>query len=222
MDGVVAELYNNLCRQLNNFWPTPEAEVVLKDGSWIELSHNRFMESIRSTKSKYALDHSINYLNTVQYSIWLYYLSNLLGKQGNYTKLADKIYYLNKIMHSVDWYWQLELPNHFYAEHPLGSVLGRAQYGDYLMLYQGTTIGGNVSKTGLCYPTIGNYVTLYANATLLGNSRVGNKVILSANSFVKDEDIPDCSIVSGSSPNVSIRRMEEEKIDQYFKGMWQL
>lgn len=222
MDQVITELYDNLYRQLNNFWQTPEAEGILEDGKWIELAHERFLRTIRSTKTKYVQEGSIDYLNTVQYSIWLYYLSNLLGKQGNYTRLADKIYYLNKIMHSVDWYWQLDLPDHFYAEHPLGSVLGRAKYGDYLMLYQGTTIGGNVSATGLRYPIIGNYVTLYANATLLGDSKLGDKVILSANSFVKDECIPDCSIVSGSSPNLTIRNLEEEKIDQYFMRIWQL
>lgn len=33
-------------------------------------------------------------------------------------------------MHSVDWLHSIELPIHFGAEHPVGSVLGKATYGD--------------------------------------------------------------------------------------------
>ena len=73
-------------------------------------------------------------------------------------------------MHSNDWFYAVELPVHFLCEHPLGSVLGRAIYGDYLFVYQGTTVGGNRNKGILSYPKIGTNVVLYANATILGNT----------------------------------------------------
>ena len=73
-------------------------------------------------------------------------------------------------MHSIDWFYAVELPVHFLCEHPLGSVLGRAIYGDYLFVYQGTTVGGNRNKGILSYPKIGTNVVLYANATILGNT----------------------------------------------------
>ncbi len=97
-----------------------------------------------------------------------------LVNTGGEVLCAEQVYYLNKILHSVDWYYEIELPKHFMVEHPLGSVLGRAQYGDYLYIYQGVTIGGNVKlKTGeLDYPTLGDNVLLYSNAKILGNSHI--------------------------------------------------
>lgn len=153
---------------------------------------------------------------------YFYTIYQILWGGGTNQELADKLYYLNKIMHSVDWYWAIELPDHFYAEHPLGSVLGRAQYGDYLILYQGTTVGGNRNKNGINYPKMGDYIILYANSTIIGNCQVGRKVVFSANSYVKDEIIPDYCIVSGSSPNLIIRRLTEDKINNYFNSIWKM
>lgn len=134
--------------------------------------------------------------------------------------IADQIYYLNKIMNSVDWYWEVDLPNHFTVVHPIGTILGRAQYGDYLCVYQGVTIGGNYKQEEIQYPSLGNYVTLYANASVLGNSKIGNQVIISANTFVKDESIQDNSIVFGSSPNLIVKSYAPEILKEYFKPIW--
>ena len=85
--------------------------------------------------------------HTVSWSVFLYYLSNTLSDGGGEKHTPDReaevVYYLNKVMHANDWFYGIQLPNHFWAEHPLGSVLGRAKYGDYFFVYQGTTVGGN-------------------------------------------------------------------------------
>ena len=62
--------------------------------------------------------------------IFLYYLSHEIYANTQNTILCDKIYYLNKIMNSVDLFYAIELPQKFGAEHPLGSVMGRAKYGE--------------------------------------------------------------------------------------------
>jgi serine O-acetyltransferase len=41
---------------------------------------------------------------------------------------------------------------------------------------------------------------------ILGNSKIGNNVILGAGTCIKDDDIPDDSIVFGSSPNLIIKK----------------
>lgn len=147
--------------------------------------------------------------HSVQYSIFLYYLSNELYK-GKDEEMASYVYYLNKVMHSVDWFYAIELPEHFGAEHPLSCVLGRAKYGDYFFVYQGVTVGGNRKDGVLYYPVIGNNVTLYANATVIGNTYIGNNVIISANTYIKDEVIPDNCMVFGQSPNLIIKKKKEE------------
>lgn len=133
---------------------------------------------------------------------------------------ADIVYYLNKIMHANDWFYQIKLPVHFLAEHPIGSVLGKANYGDYLFVYQGTTIGGNRKKGKLFYPTLGSNVLLYANSTVLGDTKIGNNVIISADTYLLNEDIPDNCIVFGKSPNINIKMKSEQQIKDMTNHIW--
>ena len=123
-------------------------------------------------------------------------------------------------MHSVDWYYEVKLPVHFMAEHPLGSVLGRAEYGDYLFVYQGTTVGGNRKDGKLYYPVLGNNILIYANSTILGNCHIGNNVIISAESYIINETIPDNCIVFGKSPDIVIKNKSEEEIKDMTSFIW--
>lgn len=138
----------------------------------------------------------------------------------NTPKEADMVYYLNKIMHSNDWFYEISLPEHFLCEHPLGSVLGRASYGDYFVVYQGTTVGGNRCGRKLFYPILGHNIVLYANATVLGHTNIGNNVIISADSYIIDEKIPDNCIVFGKSPNLIIKEKTEGEIKEYTAHIW--
>ena len=156
---------------------------------------------------------------SVQWMNFLYRLSHALYRTGGGDS-ADQVYYLNKILHSVDWFYAIELPVHFHCEHPLGSVLGRANYGDHLFVYQGTTVGGNRSRGELRYPTLGDNVILFANATVLGDTRIGNNVVLSAGTYLINETIPDNSLVFGRSPDITVKRRTEEEIKQYTTHIW--
>lgn len=155
--------------------------------------------------------------HTTSWTIFLYYLSNELLKRDK--NAADMIYYLNKVLHSVDWYHEIMLPDYFFAEHPLCSVLGRAKYSNYLLIYQGTTIGGSSKNGTIFYPVLGENVILYAGSSILGNCHIGSNVILSANTCVKNEDIPSDSIVYGESPNLIIKRNKDaiNKLNQIWK-----
>ena len=139
----------------------------------------------------------------------------------NETATADCLYYLNKSLHSIELFYEVALPEHFMVEHPLGSVIGKAKYGDYFCFYQGCTIGGNYNNGVLKYPTIGNNVRMYANSTIIGDSKIGDNVIISANTYIKNQVIPDNSIVFGSSPdNLVIIRKEKDDIFKMFQDVW--
>lgn len=122
---------------------------------------------------------------------------------------------MNKVMHANDWFYAVDLPTHFLCEHPLGSVLGRANYGDYLFVYQGTTVGGNRSKGELKYPVIGNNTIRFANSTVLGDTHIGNNVVISADTYIINENIPDNCVVFGKSPNLTIKLKSEDEIKSY-------
>ncbi len=143
--------------------------------------------------------------HSVQYMIFLYYLSNEIYKKGDAGKLCDKIYYLNKMMNSVDLFYAVELPKHFGAEHPLGSVMGRAQYGDNLYFYQNCTIGGTIKDGREVYPVLSDNVQLCSYSAILGDCHIGNNVIIGSGTIIKNQDVPNNSIVFGSSPNLIIK-----------------
>lgn len=154
-------------------------------------------------KNKYFNDADKNPIynpnHSTQKLITLYKLSNAIIY--NNRELGEKIYYLNKILNSCDIYPEVQLPNIFFAEHPVGSVLERATYGNFFVFQQNCTVGGNKGK----YPKIGSNVRLFSGAMILGNSEIENNVLVSAGTIIKDDDIPSFSVVYGSSPNLIIK-----------------
>lgn len=202
---------NVLIRQLTNFWEISNKEKhVLKTN--IVRAKKKFFLNMKDITAKgcenLSASHPVNPLHTVQWSIFLYVFSRELYLNDHY-ELAEKVFYLNKIMHSVDWFYEIELPVHFFAVHPLGSVLGRGIYGDFFMIYQGCTVGSN--GRGGEQPQIGQHVLMFSNSKILGASNIGNRVIVSANSYIKDQNVPDDVIVFGQSPNLHFKPLGEKK-----------
>lgn len=147
-----------------------------------------------------------NPYHSVQYMTFLYYLSHDIYKNSKAGQLCDKLYYLNKIFHSVDLFYAIDLPAHFGAEHPLGSVMGRAQYSNDFFFYQGCTVGGTRDSQGnLFYPELGMNVHMYSNSSILGNCHIGNNVNIGAGCIVKNQNVPDNCTVFGQSPNLIIK-----------------
>ena len=216
------KIYKLLSKQLDSHFDE-ELNLYSKDNlrKWIPIALRQMEENYQmsSLKRMYNEEMIFNPLFSVTWMIFLYRMSRIAYLDGD-NNTADCLYYLNKIMHSNDWFYQVDLPIHFLAEHPLGSVLGKAKYGDYLFVYQGTTIGGNRRDGVLTYPIMGNNVVLYANSTVLGNTVTGNNVIISANSYLINETIPDNSIVFGCTPNLVIKTKSEDEILKMTSHIW--
>ena len=210
--------YSIILKQLNLYWPT---EVDNRFKNDVQMAIQRTKRSYDDSTRLYYLSDGFSILNTSVYSVFLYYLAHIVGRRGD-KELADKIYYLNKIMNSVEWYWNIELPEHFIVEHPIGSVLGKAEYGDYFSIYQGVTVGERLKGDIVSWPKLGNHVIMFANSSVIGDCNIGNWVIISAESFIKNEDIPNCSVVYGKSPELVIKQYEKEEIKKYFIKSWRI
>jgi len=159
---------------------------------------------------------SFNIYHSGQYAIFLYYLAHSTYLVSNDRTTANLLYYLNKVLHSVDWYYEIKLPDYFGVEHPVSSVLGRAKYSNGLFIYQGCTIGGN---NGF-YPTLGENVVLYSNSSILGKCIIGDNVLISTGSIIIDQDIPSNSIVFGRSPNLVIKKIDELEMKKKINHFW--
>ncbi len=93
------------------------------------------------------------------------------------------------------------------AEHPVGTVLGRGVFGEGFMFMQNCTVGGAECK-GLpeVYPVLGKNVSLYAGASVIGQSHIGDNVNIGAGAIVKNQDVPDNVNVFGQSPALIIKQ----------------
>ena len=76
--------------------------------------------------------------------------------------------------------------------------------GDNVNLHKGCTIGRETRGVRKGCPTIGNLVYIGVNATVIGNIKIGNDVMIAPGSFV-NFDVPDHSIVIGNPGKIISR-----------------
>lgn len=168
----------------------------------------RAEKSFAASRNKYYRREGevwFNPYHSAQYCIFLYFLSNTLwrAKAG---VLCDKVYCLNKMINALDLFYEVEMPEIFFTDHPVGSVIGRAKFGSHFSFSQGCTVGNNKNV----YPEFGENVRLMSGARVLGKSRLGSNIIISSGCYVKDQDVPDCCLVFGQSPKLIFKHRDAE------------
>lgn len=99
--------------------------------------------------------------------------------------------------HGCELYPAVELPERLLMVHPIGTVLGRATYGDHLVCYNCVNVGSDLDGNR---PTIGNGVVLFSGAKVLGNVTIGSNVFVTANAVISGTTknpvtIPDNCVV---------------------------
>ncbi len=142
-----------------------------------------------------------NHLHTDQSAIFLYYLSNSAFKRGEIA-VASKAYALNKALHGLDAFYEVELPAIFTLQHPVGTVLGRASYSDYLCVYQNVSVG---SAPDGAQPMLGRSVILYGGARVIGAVRLGDDTVVSAGTTLLGGDVPAGHVAFGQYPAVTTK-----------------
>lgn len=195
---------DTLCRYLQR-----QLELHFPDGctDWhaaLPVCTERALERIEYCFShihkKYYYDKGVpcfSHLNGDHYASFLYFISNEAGK-NNHTDLAERVFYLNKILHGLDLFYSVELPDIFLLVHPVGSVIGHGHFHDYLVIYQNVTIG---SDTAGIYPTFAGDNVIYSGASVIGNTRIGVNSVIGAKAFVRNsQQAGDNLIYAGAYP----------------------
>ena len=129
-----------------------------------------------------------------QYAMFLYLAANAAYRAGAGDGLPSKLFLLNKALHGIEVFYEVELPSIFLFVHPLGTVLGRGRYSDHLLVYQRCGVGSNHE----CYPELGPYLTLRPGSSVLGKCRVGRNCTIAADSLLLDQDLPDQTVYIGN------------------------
>ena len=187
-------------------------QVAIHIGDALERTRISFSNIYR----KYYNDNGrvdFSHLNSDHMSAFLYLMGNTVYRSGGDTTVATKLFYLNKVMNGLDLYFTVTLPETFMLVHPVGSVIGNAQYGDYLAIYQGCTVGADKGV----YPTFGEGTVLYAGASVLGDTTVSDNVVFAANAFVINTEIGANSVVTGQYPNHKVFSSPRNVIDRMFR-----
>lgn len=120
-----------------------------------------------------------------------------------------------------------QLGSHFFIDHGTGVVIGETvTLGAHVKLYQGVTLGaksfevdeeGRPIKGLKRHPDIGDNVTIYAHATILGgDTRIGAHSIIGSNVWLM-KSIPDDSVAYFKGDNIVVRsRRKKETLVEHF------
>ncbi|WP_024467358.1 hypothetical protein, partial [Treponema pedis] len=157
-------------------------------------------------------DLEFNHLNSDHFAIFLYYLSNTIWKNAKDDMLPTKLFYLNKLMHGLDLFYSVSMPDIFLLVHPLGTILGNAHYENYFVCYQNCTVGSDDE-----YPTFSEGCILYAHSSVIGNCKIGKNVRFGAYSFIINTNIPDNVTVLSQYPNNRVISSNRNVINDLFK-----
>ena len=126
----------------------------------------------------------------------------------------------------IDIHPGARIGTHFFIDHGTGVVIGEtATIGSHVKLYQGVTLGaksfetdnkGNPVKGVKRHPDIGDNVTIYAHATILGgDTRIGANSVVGGNVWLLDS-VPPNSIAYFKTDDLVIRpRQKKESLVGY-------
>ena len=116
----------------------------------------------------------------------------------------------------IDIHPGAEIGNNFFIDHGTGVVIGETTViGDNVKIYQGATLGalsfpkderGRIIKGQKRHPTIEDGVTIYAEATILGNVTIGRGAVVGGNVWVKQSVPPGFTVVTANADIVCTNR----------------
>lgn len=205
------ELIRYISRQVDCFFPDSLPVNRVEVDRCIDLVLDRVSFCFSAVSSRYFQVNGqtrFNHLHSDQYAMFLYFLTNTLYKEQADTRLCEKLFYLNKLLNGIDVFYEVELPEIFLFSHPLGTVLGRANYAKYFLVHQEGTVGATreaESGEQNIYPVLGEYCAVYKGAAVLGNCHVGNNCKISAHSLLIDQDLDADQIYIGTRLNYVLK-----------------
>jgi serine acetyltransferase len=137
----------------------------------------KFIKIVRESEFTVALEKSCSYLG-------------LSLDYKNTTKFRDL-----RILFSCDI--KQELPDTTILPHPVGIVIsGSAEIGENVRIYQNVTIGWTLGDDNKTAGAIGDDVTIYSGATIIGDVNIGEGAVIGSNAVVLD-DVEEYTTVVG-------------------------
>lgn len=109
---------------------------------------------------------------------------------------------------------------YFFIDHGTGVVIGEtAVIGEHVKLYQGVTLGavsfprdemGQIIRDRKRHPTLEDNVTVYAEATILGDIVIGQNAVIGGNVWIR-EAVPPGTVVAIAKPESMYQKIDRRK-----------
>ena len=209
------ELCSYVCSQISHFIPDS-----------INIKNNLLLSDVSASleKCSFCFSHIKNnayrddngqtffsHIHADQYATFLVFLSNHIWKIRGDKLLCDRIMYINRVLHSFMMSYKAKIPDIFWLAHPVGSVIGNADYSDYLYVSQNCTINtGDPDKDGSPTPKIGKYFGMGAGSAVIGNKPIGDRCSLGVNVLLYNKDLKNNTVVINKDGEI-IEKINREK-----------
>ena len=176
MNEIFLGFENVFARQLHFF--CGKTLDVSDHQSILKRAKDRYLYCLSRKKMKHVPSHILSHAD--EYTSFLFILSSEAWKDSN-VEVAELAYLLNRRLNNFDCFYTREMPDVFHLEHPIGSVIGQAVFGEYLVVYQGVAVGADMK---LRYPKIDQGVALFAKSSVIGPAIIGSNCAIGAGTQV--------------------------------------
>jgi serine O-acetyltransferase len=200
-----------ICRQLENFYPDGhEAYPNVRRALPAALAQARHCISQVKVWQPLGFDPLIS----GQYASFLYYLSHEVGMMLRDEATATRLFLLNKALHGLELFYELQLPPVFAIGHTPGLVLAKAVYGSHLVLHQGCTVG---RKDEGERPIIEDRVVMFPQSMVIGACHVRANTVIAPGVCLVDTSTPgDCYVLPGPNGRPIIKPHNKQFWRRYF------
>lgn len=213
------ELFEYVGRQVNTYFP--DKCTLGGDKRAFDLALERSEYCFQNMKVRGYNENGqakFYHLHMDQYSTFLYYYANSIWKLGGETVLADKLVLLNRALSGIWCSYKNNLPDIFFIMHPVGTVLGNANYSNYLVVLQNVTVNTIEDENGNLALNIGKGCFLSVGAKLIKKSTIGDWCTVGENTVLRDTPLLDGQLAyTDREGRLNIKQYDNSNIlSQYF------
>ena len=159
-------------------------------------------------------ENQFNPLHSTQYCSFLYFLAHTIWQRTRTTDTPTRLFLLNKALNGIDLFYEIEMPTIFFIGHSVGIVFAKATYGNYLVVYQNSTVGKNHGVA----PVLGEGVVMYAGTAIIGGCQVGDGTVLSQGTSLVNTNTPGhCTVYPGQGGQVVFKPTRRDALQDIFR-----
>ena len=210
--GSISNLTLYISKQLNSLFPAEGLDCDIEElGRIINIALERMrpiLEAVRAFEEN-AFDH----FNTLQYSTFLYLVSNEYWQLTQKTELSERIFCLNRALNSIELFYCVNMPEIFLLAHGLGSVLVNTHYGNKLVIFQNVSVG----RVGDEKPFISENVILFPGSIISGNTLIGKNCVVGAGVVLHNFELPDNTMAIRNAEGFVLKPRKRDFSALYFK-----